>query len=77
MVETAATSSSSNHQNNKSGSRPPFRRHTPLPRSARGSLVSNTVDDAFPLNALEPVFAELSDAVTTLEVNKAEYANYS
>ena len=72
MAETATTPSSSNRQNNKSGSRPPSRPHTPLRRSSRGSLVSKTVDDAFPLNALEPAFAELSDAVTTLEVNMAD-----
>ncbi|PWW80655.1 hypothetical protein C7212DRAFT_356072 [Tuber magnatum] len=72
MAETAATPSSSNRQNNKSGSRPPSRPHTPLRRSSRGSLAGKTVDDAFPLNALEPAFAELSDAVTTLEVNMAD-----
>ncbi|KAG0132925.1 DASH complex subunit Dam1-domain-containing protein, partial [Tuber indicum] len=71
MTETAATPSSSNRQN-KSGSRPPSRPHTPLRRSSRGSLAGKTVDDAFPLNALEPAFAELSDAVTTLEVNMAD-----
>ncbi|RPA98868.1 hypothetical protein L873DRAFT_1686220 [Choiromyces venosus 120613-1] len=72
MAETATTPSSSNRQNNKSGSRPPSRPHTPLRRSSRGSLAGKTADDAFPLNALEPAFAELSDAVTTLEVNMAD-----
>ncbi|CUS10392.1 unnamed protein product [Tuber aestivum] len=71
MAETAATPSSSNRQN-RSGSRPPSRPHTPLRRSSRGSLAGKTADDAFPLNALEPAFAELSDAVTTLEVNMAD-----
>jgi len=72
MAETATTPSSSNRQNNKSGSRPPSRPYTPLLRSSRGSLVSKTVDNAFPLNALESAFVELSDAVTTLKVNMAD-----
>ncbi|KAL7276285.1 DASH complex subunit dam1 [Rhizina undulata] len=54
----------------KSNSRPNSRPATPLRRSSRGSLSGpRSSDDAFPLTALEPAFAELSDAMATLEVN--------
>jgi hypothetical protein len=56
--------------NSRTGSRP----HTPLRRSnSRSSLHSRLVsDEAFPLNTLEPLFAEFSDSMATLEMNIAD-----
>lgn len=44
---------------------------TPLRRSSRGSLHARA-DEPFPLNALEPMFAELSDAMATLEADMGD-----
>lgn len=55
-----------------SNSRPNSRPATPLRRSSRGSLHGKSADDTFPLNALEPAFAELSDAMATLEADMGD-----
>lgn len=54
-------------------SHPPPRRHgptTPLRRVSRGSFSKDRQpNDSFPLDSLEPAFAELSDALTDLNAN--------
>jgi DASH complex subunit DAM1 len=55
-------------------SHPPMsaRRHgptTPLRRVSRGSFSKGQSSDGFPLDSLEPAFAELSDALTDLNAN--------
>jgi DASH complex subunit DAM1 len=54
-------------------SHPPPRRHgptTPLRRVSRGSFSKDRQpNDPFPLDSLEPAFAELSDALTDLNAN--------
>ena len=54
-------------------SHPPARRHgptTPLRRVSRGSFSKDRPpNDPFPLESLEPAFAELSDALTDLNAN--------
>lgn len=52
---------------------------TPLRPSSRGSFresaqrSTNAGGDPFPLNAFEPAFAELADAVTDLEANMMHF----
>ena len=54
-------------------SQPSSRRHgptTPLRRVSRGSFSKDRgPNDPFPLDSLEPAFAELSDALTDLNAN--------
>ncbi|KAA8906284.1 DASH complex subunit Dam1-domain-containing protein [Sphaerosporella brunnea] len=50
-------------------SRPGSRPTTPLRRSNSRSGARQLSNESFPLNALEPQFAELSDAMATLEAN--------
>jgi len=55
-------------------SHPPARRHgptTPLRRVSRGSFSKDrqSSNESFPLDSLEPAFAELSDAMTDLNAN--------
>jgi len=66
-----ALPSSASHQ--RSASRPGSRPTTPLRRSASHNAVRQVSDDAFPLNALEPQFAELSDSLGTLEANFRDF----
>ena len=54
----------------RSGSRPPSRAATPLRRSqSRTAAPRQVSSEAFPLNALEPAFAELAESMGTLQAN--------
>ncbi|KAL0634615.1 DASH complex subunit dam1 [Maublancomyces gigas] len=56
-----------------SNSRPNSRPATPLRRSSRGSQHGkSSTEEHFPLNALQPAFAELSDAMATLEADMGD-----
>ncbi|KAI5793870.1 DASH complex subunit Dam1-domain-containing protein [Peziza echinospora] len=67
--ETPAHGGSSSQQpRSRRNSRPT----TPLRRSSRGSLSGRNLDESFPLDTLEPAFAELSDALTNLDDNFIE-----
>lgn len=56
-----------------SNSRPNSRPATPLRRSSRGSQHGkSSTEESFPLNVLEPAFAELSDAMATLEADMGD-----
>ena len=67
-VQQDRPTSSTDKQNHPSG-----RRHgptTPLRRVSRGSFSKDRQpNDPFPLDSLEPAFAELSDALTDLNAN--------
>jgi hypothetical protein len=54
------------------GSRPGSRPTTPLRRSNLHAGIRQVSSDSFPLNALEPQFAELGDEMATLEANFAD-----
>jgi len=60
---------SSSTRRPRSSSRPGSRPHTPLRRPNSRSEPQLPDDESFPLNALKPAFAELSDAMQTLEYN--------
>ncbi|KAI5842704.1 DASH complex subunit Dam1-domain-containing protein [Tricharina praecox] len=68
---TPIAPSSANHQ--RSTSRPGSRPTTPLRRSASRNSVRQVSGEAFPLNALEPQFQELSDSLVTLEANFRDF----
>ena len=66
LPRTTSTSDRQSHP-------PPNRRHgptTPLRRVSRGSFSKDRQpNELFPLDSLEPAFAELSDALTDLNAN--------
>lgn len=68
-METTPLAPLSTSRNQRSTSRPPSRSTTPLRRSNSRTAIRQISDEAFPLNTLEPAFAELSDSMGTLRAN--------